>query len=78
MPPHRGGHREKQRPGHPELSELFSGAWDAGGLQGETKQSQTGRHGEMERHKLGSAPMGFSVGIGQGWGDKMKENTLQP
>ena len=32
----------------------------------------------MERHKLGSAPMGFSVDIGQGWGDEMRENTLQP
>ena len=78
MPSRRGGHREKQRPGHPELSELFSGAWDAGGLQGETKQSQTGRRGEVQRHTLGSAPLGFSVDIGQGWGDEMRENALQP
>lgn len=78
MPPHRGGHREKQRPGHPELSELFLGAWDARGLQRETKQSQTGRHGKVERHTLGSAPMGFSVDMGQRWGDEMRENTLQP
>lgn len=78
MPPRGGDHREKQRPGHPELSVLFSGAWDAGGLQEETKQSQTGRCGEMERHTRLVLPPGFSVDIGRGWGDQMRENKLEP
>lgn len=32
----------------------------------------------MERHMLGSAPLGFSVVIGPQWGEQMRENKLRP
>ena len=76
MPPRGGDHREKQRPGHPELLVLFSGAWGAGGLQEETKQSQGGV--EQWRDTRLVLPPGFSMDIGRGWGDQIRENKLEP
>lgn len=63
---------KKQRPGHPELSELFSGAWEAGDLQ--ERQSNL-RQGGVERCRDTAwfCPLGFSVDIGQGWRQRVRE-----
>lgn len=49
-------------------------------LGGEGRNQRISDKGGVERwkHTFCSAPLGFSVEIGPGWGDQMSENKLQP